>query len=191
VANAKEKAERLAPMRAEIEAALSETPPPTVHELSVRLGRTCAALKYHFPELCAALLKRIPERKRFFDQPAITLMEQASKEEPAPSMPIVAARVGKSAHRLRMLHADLFQTIKDRHRQQRSLDAASRLAAYKAEITSAIADLRQRGIRPSRKRVVHAIPCPSMSISHVIDQLIATTLHEVEGTPGKIAGGNC
>jgi hypothetical protein len=189
VANREDRARRLSRMRAEVDAALVETPPPTARELAIRLGCTDAALKYRFPELHAALLKRKSERRRWSNEPVIVLMRQASKEEPAPSARTVALRAGKSAHSLRVLNPDLFKTIKSRHREQRDLDAAGRRAAYRGEIAIAIAGLRQRGIKPSRLRVINAIPNPSMRNSHVIDELIATSLREVEASPDQITGG--
>ena len=84
VANREEREQRLAPMRAAIEAALTEWPPPTVRDLISRFGCTEAALKYRFPDLYSAALTRLPERKQFFDEQTIVLMQRASKEEPAP-----------------------------------------------------------------------------------------------------------
>jgi hypothetical protein len=90
-----------------------------------------------------------------------------------------------------VLHADLFKTIKTRHHAQRRLDAANLRAAYRAEITSAIAGLLQRGITPSRRRVFAAIPHPSMRNSPIVDQQIIDSLREKEASPDKLAGGKC
>jgi AraC-like DNA-binding protein len=189
VANAKEKAERLAPMRIEIEAALSETPPPTVRELAIRLGCSDAVLKYRFPELRAALLKRMPARKQFVDGQVLDLMQRVSLEEPPPSIGEVARRSGKSVGYLRALRPGLFHAIKARHFARRKLEASNRRAAYRAEINSAITELRQCGIKPSRKRVIAAIPQPSMRSCHIIDHQIAESLREVEASPGNLTGG--
>ena len=41
-----------------------------------------SVLKYRFPELRAALLKRLPERKRFIDEQLLDVIQRASIEEP-------------------------------------------------------------------------------------------------------------
>ena len=191
VANREEREQRLAPMRAAIEASLTEWPPPTVRDLTSRFGCTEAALKYRFPDLYSAALTRLPERKQFFDEQTIVLMQRASKEEPAPPVRTVAARTGRSAHCLRVLHADLFKTIKTRHHARRKVDAANLRTAFRTEIASAIGDLLQRGIKPSRHRVFAAILHPSMRNSHIVDQQIIASLREKEASPEKFAGGKC
>jgi AraC-like DNA-binding protein len=188
-ANKTEKAERLAPMRAAVESALTEHPPPTACELATRLGCTDSVLKYRFPELRAALLKRLPERKRFMDEQLVNAIQRASIEEPAPSIEAVAQRVGKSEERLRTTHRDLWKLIKSRHRAQQQLEAASRRATFRAEIACAVVELRQRGITPSRLKVFASIPNPSMRSTSIIDQQIAATLREMEGSPANIATG--
>jgi hypothetical protein len=191
VANREEREQRLAAMRAAIEASLTEWPPPTVRDLTSRLGCTEAVLKYRFPDLYSTALTRLPERKQFFDEPLIALMQRASKEEPAPSVRTVAARADKSAHCLRVLHADLLKTIKTRHHAQRRVDAANLRTAFRTEVASAITDLLQRGIQPSRHRVFAAIPHPSMRNSHIVDQQIIASLREKEASSDKLAGGKC
>jgi formate dehydrogenase maturation protein FdhE len=178
-------------MRAAIEASLTEWPPPTVCDLTSRFGCTEAVLKYRFPDLYSAALTRLPERKQFFNEQTIVLMHRASKEEPAPPVRTVAARTGRSAHCLRVLHANLFKTIKARHHAQRKVDAANLRTAFRTEIASAITDLLQRGIKPSRHRVFAAILHPSMRNSHIVDQQIIASLREKEASPEKFAGGKC
>ncbi len=189
VANKTEKAQRLAPMRDAVEAALKESPPPAVRALAVRLGCTDAVLKYRFPELRAALLRRLPERKRFIDQQLVDLLRRASIEEPPPSMDAIALRVGKSAERLRTTHRDLLKMIKSRHSARKNSEAASRRATFRAEIASAVMELRQRGIKPSRLKVFASIPNPSMKSTLIIDQQIAATLREMEASPANTATG--
>jgi TniQ len=191
VANKQEKAERLASMRAVIEAALAETLPPTVPEVAARLGCTSKFVQYHFPELHTALIKRQPERKRFLDHQVIALMQEASREAPPPPISVVAARTAKSVHCLRVIDADLVKTIKKRHREQKALDAEQRRVAFRNQIAAAIADLRLRGISPSRKRVVAAISNPAMRNSHIVDQEITAHLPEREARPVTVAGGKC
>jgi len=188
-ANKAEKAERLAPMRAAVESALTEHPPLAACELAARLGCTDSVLKYRFPELRAALLKRLPERKRFMDEQLVNAIQRASIEEPAPSIEAVAQRVGKSEERLRSTHRDLWKLIKSRHRARKNSEAASRRATFRAEIACAVMELRQRGITPSRLKVFALIPNPSMKSTSIIDQQIAATLREMEGSPANIATG--
>jgi hypothetical protein len=187
VANRTEKAQRLAPMRAAFEAALQESPPPSVRDLAARFGCTDAALNYRFPALVAALVKRLPERKRFFDEQLLDVIQRALTEEPPPSMKSVAMRAGKGAPYLRVLHPELFEVIQNRHAAQKKLDAVRRRIAYRAEITCAVTELLQRGITPSRRKVSALILHPSMKSSHIIDQQIVATLREMEASLANIA----
>jgi hypothetical protein len=189
IANKTEKTQRLAPMRDAIETALTETPPPATRELAARLGCTEAVMKYRYPELNAALIKRLPERKRFLKEQLLIVIRKALIEDPPPSMETVAARVGKNAAYLRSLDPDLFKTIRSRHQAQRESDAASRRIAFRAEIACAVADLLQRGLTPSRLKVLAAIPHPSMKSSLILDQQIVATLREIEALPANIATG--
>jgi len=172
-----------------IEAALSENPPPAARELAARLGSTGAVIKYRYPELHAALIKRLPERKRFIAEQLLIVIRRALTEDPPPSMKTVAARVGKNAAYLRSLHPDLFKTIRSRHEAQRQADAASRRIAFRAEIACAVAALLQRGLTPSRLKVFAAIPHPSMRSTFILDQQIVATLREIEASPANIATG--
>jgi hypothetical protein len=117
-------------MRVAVEAALNESPPPTVRALAARLGCTDAVLNYRFPALVAILVKRLPERKRFFDEQLLDVIRRALTEEPPPSMKSVAMRAGKGAAYLRVLHPELFETIQNRYDAQKKLDAVTRRIAY-------------------------------------------------------------
>ena len=66
-----------------------------------------------------------------------------------------------------------------------------RRTAYRSEITSAIGDLRHRGIMPSRLRVFAAMLRSSMRNSRIVDQQIAASLREVNAPPSNIACGKC
>ena len=72
-----------------------------------------------------------------------------------------------------------------------TLDAFRRRTAYRSEITSAIGDLRRRGITPSRLTVFAAMPRSSMRHSQIVDQQIAASLRGVETPPSNIASGKC
>jgi hypothetical protein len=189
VANKAEKVQRLATMRRSVEAALTEHPPPATRELAARLGCTDSVLKYRFPDLWAALLKRLPERKRFIGEQLLKVIQLASIEEPPPSTGTVAQRVGKSKQRLRTTHPDLLRMIQSRHQARKNLEAANRRATFRAEITRAVVDLRQRGIKPSRLKVFAAIANPSMKSTFILDQQIAATLREMERSPANIGSG--
>jgi len=182
VANKAEKAKRLAPMREAFEAALTENPPPTIRMLAVRLRCTEAVLKYRFPELQAALLKRLPERTDFIKAQLIKLMQRASIEEPPPSVKVVAERAARSAGHLRAIDRGLCKIIRERHYEQTRADGTARRDAFRVEIAHAVVELLHRGLTPSRRKVTAAIPNPSLRNSHIVDQQIATTLREIEAS---------
>ena len=98
-------------------------------------------------------------------------------------METVAQRVGKGAAYLRGIHPDLFSVIKSRHHLRRNTEAARRRAEFRAEISRAVTELRQRGINPSWRKVFASIPSPSMRSTHILSRQIAATLREMEVSP--------
>jgi TniQ len=186
VANKEEKAEHLAPMRAAIESALTESPPPTVRGLAASLGCTEGVLKYRFPELRAALLKRLPERKRFLDTQLLDLIQRAAIP---PSMGAVAKRAGRSRVYLRALQPDLFKQLRAvimrndlRTRPRCRLSTGQRSLASSWNFGTAAS-------RTSRLKIFLAIQQPSMRNSHIVDQQIAASQREMEVSPANMAAG--
>jgi hypothetical protein len=169
--------------------ALDEQPVPTLKELARRLGHHSHVLRSRFPELCAALVARQPERKRLEREHIGKKPEAALEQDPAPPMQVVAHSVGRNQHHLRVIFPDLYGKIKHRFVEYQKTVRSQRRVEFLAQVRRAVIELCERGINPSRKRVMSAIENPSMRWTQVLDRYIVQTLREMEAEsctrPGK------
>ncbi len=163
--------------------ALDEEPVPTLKELAGRLGHHPHVLRSRFPELCAALVERLPERKRLERERIRKQLEAALQQSPAPPMQVVAQSVGRNQHHLGVIFPDLYGKIKRRYVDHQKIVRAQRRVQFLAQVRKAAMELCERGINPSRKHVMSAIEDPSMKWTQVLDRYIAQTLREMEAEP--------
>jgi hypothetical protein len=160
--------------------ALEEHPAPSMRELAVQLGHTANALHNRFPELSAALAARIPERRLFEREHLRARLQNALALTPPASMKDVARLIGRDANYLRALFPGLCRQITGRLMDEKRRSSDERRLRFRAEIRTAVIDLCERGINPSRKRVFSAIVNPSMRCCHTLDAHIAQTIRELE-----------
>lgn len=79
--------------RQTLEAALDhEDPPPTIWELTRRLGYPIGSLERFLPDLCRALIKKSQERTQFYLSRAEQILRAALDETPPPSLCEIARR---------------------------------------------------------------------------------------------------
>jgi hypothetical protein len=160
--------------------ALEEHPAPSMRELADRLGHTANALRSRFPELSAALAAHIPERRLFEREHVRDRLQGALALTPPASMKDVARLIGRDVNYLRALFPGICRQITSRYFDEKRRASDERRLRFCAEIRTAVIDLCERGINPSRKRVFAAIARPSMRCSHALDRQIAVTLRELE-----------
>jgi TniQ len=169
--------------------ALDEQPVPTLKELARRIGHHPHLLRSRFPELCAALVERLPERKRLERERIRRQLEDALQQNPAPPMQAVAQSVGRNQHHLGVIFPDLYGKIKRRYVEHQKIVRGQRRVQFLAQVRKAVLELCERGINPSRKHVMSAIEDPSMKWTQVLDRYIAQTLREMKAesrlTPSK------
>ncbi len=159
--------------------ALLESPAPLMKEVASRLGYTVTALRARFPALSAALAARIPERRLFERERMRNRLQAALELNPAPPVKGIARFIGRDPSYLRAIFPELCRQITDRYVEETRKISTRRKLQFCAEIRSAVADLRERGINPSRKQVFAAIINPSMRSTHILDQQIAQTLRDL------------
>jgi hypothetical protein len=157
---------------------LGETPALSVREVSVRIGLPIYAIRRRFPLLAAALMARNPERRQYERDWLVKQLQSTLVLNPAPSMTEVARSLDKPREQLKKLFPDLFQQVRGRYLQGQKEESAQNHQRFRAEIRQSVTDLCQRGIIPSRKRVIAAIVNPSMRSTRILDQQIAQTLHD-------------
>jgi hypothetical protein len=160
--------------------ALDEQPVPTLKEMARRIGHYPHLLRSRFPELCAALVAQLPERKRLQRERIRKQLEDALQQNPAPPMQVVAQSVGRNQHHLGVIFPDLYRKIKRRYVEHQKTVRAQRRVQFLAQVRKAVIELCERGINPSRKHVMSTIENPSMKCTQVLDRYIAQTLREME-----------
>ena len=160
--------------------AMDEQPVPTLKELARRVGHHPHLLRSRFPELCAALVARLPERKRLQRERIRKQLEDALQQNPAPPMQVVAQSVDRNQHHLGVIFPDLYGKIKRRYVEHQKIVRAQRRVQFLAQVRKAVIELCERGINPSRKHVMSAIENPSMKWTQVLDRYIAQTRREME-----------
>jgi hypothetical protein len=170
-------------VRDAITKALDEEPVPTLRELAARVRHHPHVLRGRFPELCAALVARLPERKRLERERIRKNLEDALEQNPAPPMQVVAQSLGRNQAHLRILFPDAYQKIMRRYVEHQKIVRSQRRAEFLAQVRKAVMALCQRGINPSRKHVMAAIENPSMKWTQVLDRYIAQSLREMEAEP--------
>ena len=152
-----------------------------------RIGYTVGSLTYRFPDLCAKLVARLPERKLFLHQQQSAVIRLALSEESVPSLKSIAGRVGMTAPYLRTLHPDVCAQIQKGQTDRKNKLASIKRAAFQEEIRAAVLNLSQLGIAPSRKRVFDSIRNPSLRSTKILDRQIAVTKLEVQVASGAWA----
>ncbi len=180
-ANRKDRAERLAIMRAECLAALQQGTPPSIREIAARVGCSEQAFSYRFPDLYAGLVQAAPERKRLLREEVRSQISVALHEDPAPSLDCVASRVGKNALQLLAQHPDVAREIRSRYNARQQADGARRHAQYREQIRTAADDLSERGLPLSRKKIMAAIPSPVMNHCRIVDDELRNIRQQLRG----------
>jgi len=176
--------QRLDATREQCASVLLQVPPPTIREMAGTVGCTESAFRYRFPDLCAQLIERAPERKRILREQLQLQIARALSEDPPPSINNVASRVGKDARYLVTLYPDLAREIRSRHRSHQQAHSAERRARYRQQIRAAANELRKRGLPLSRKKVIAAMPDPVMHHCHIVDDELAEILRQPGGDQG-------
>jgi AcrR family transcriptional regulator len=166
--------------RERVAAAADQALPLTVKEVAAQVGLTVSMLNHRYPDLCEKIVARASERK------ALELERQrrefqAALDEPAlPTTEALSARIGVGLKHFGKIHPDLYAQYRERSDEARRLAHANRRAAFEAEIRSAAIELIDRGLYPSRRRVILAIPNPSMRHSQILSRQVAAILLEIK-----------
>jgi hypothetical protein len=106
-------------MRRALEAVLAESPPPSMIRVARRLGRTTSGLKYHFAELCAAIVTRYENYRRKLlrkeGEKGRRALKTALKDEACPSVAEVARRIKWGFLKLSRRFPELCREVSNKH----------------------------------------------------------------------------
>jgi len=164
--------------REDVAAAADQMPAPTIGEVAAQFGVTEETLTYRYPDLCDKIVARISERKTRELERHRHELQAALMEDPLPSAEAISARTGLTLKYLGRIHPDLYAQYRKRTDEARRLAVSNRRAAFEAEIRSATIELIDRGLYPSRRRVLKAIPNPSMRHPKILTRQTAAMLLE-------------
>lgn len=150
---------RLERMRRVLRNALHEDPPPTLTDLSNRLGYSHSAfLRRHEPTACDQLLARhrasLAKRKADLEKVATA----ALGETPVPSLRAVCRRLDITVPFMNKHFYAVSRMIVEQHRQCLSAETANRRALLLCQIPDIATALQNRGLYPSVPRIVERLP---------------------------------
>jgi len=179
------KQDRLQSMRRTLRNALHEHPPPTLTDLSHRVGYSHSAiLRRHEPALCDQLMAQyrfyITKRRSGLEKEAMA----ALRETPAPSLRAVCRRLDITVPFMNKHFPAEARMIIEQHRRFVSAETAHRRERLFHDIHAVAAELQSRGIYPSVERVAERIPersrCDWKTISSAVREarnVLATGPH--------------
>jgi AraC-like DNA-binding protein len=140
--------------RQALRTALEEEPPPSLDQISKRLGfGSPTPLRNYFPDLYQALVARRANYQANRRDEIRSALEAILSEEQPPTIPAVCKRVGLSESWLYSLYPDLIRAIAARHRIRRDRLMKDRREGSRKEVFQIVADLHRQGERPSQALV--------------------------------------
>lgn len=150
-------------IRRVLETALKEDPPPTLTEVSRRVGYLdFQPLQRSFPTLCVALQDRRKEYRSRRSAELRTAFEALLSEDPPLSVRKAFQRVGVHDKVLRDKFPDLVIAIASRYLKHRAETSERRKDLLRKEIRRIVVQLYHQGIFPSSTRVTRLLPTTSL-----------------------------
>ncbi len=154
---------RVEQLRHDVRAALFEQPPPTLRELSQRLGfQTSTTLRFWMPDLADELIKRRAEHTANQIVKLRAVLSEALQEVPAPSFNSVARRLQCSTSFLMEKHPDLCHAIALRFLQQQKMMTRERRTLLDEEVLRIAKGLKAQGQDPTQVRIVRLLSSGSL-----------------------------
>jgi hypothetical protein len=174
-------------IEATLKSALAEDPPPTLKQIANRLGlRTPILLHQWFPNLCKLLAARRPEyHKKRLARIRIRL-QAALKEDLAPLLQAIAARVGLDRSYLAMLFPDIWRRLRARSAEQRTRETKLRRETLRQEVREITQKLLKTGTPPTRRRVASMITESPIKFGPLLIPEIRKLEAEVRGQQVKL-----
>jgi hypothetical protein len=150
-------------LRAVVIAAIAELPPPTLRDLSHRLGfQTSTTLRYWVPDLADQLLKNRAEHMAAEKARCHAVLTAVLSECPAPTLNSVARRLQCSNSFLNEHHPELCHAIAARHSREQKQMKGQRLRFLDDEVLEIARKLRARGLNPTQPRIVSLLRAGSI-----------------------------
>lgn len=145
-------------VRRKLEEILLEEPPPTLDEITERLGyRANTYLRHYFPDLCSGIVQRhAKSRKASFRSLGDQLRAILHEKQPV-SLRTAARRLGRNPSHLGTQFPEIAQAITKRYRLFLAKQSRQRKKQGAARIRATALELHSNGQYPSRKRIVRVL----------------------------------
>ncbi|HEX8162900.1 MAG TPA: TniQ family protein [Pyrinomonadaceae bacterium] len=162
-----------------LRAALNENPPPSLQEVSRRLGKGGSTVTLHkkFPEESRVIIERYcAHHKRRLDDESIEKKLRAALEiVPPPSMPEVSRDMGVSRPTLLSKFPELYKAVSNRFAVYRREEDARKRENARSEIKTICEQALREGVYPSDALVRSqlSIPCQSEALSKIRREVLA------------------
>lgn len=156
-----------------LRAALNEEPPPSLQEVSRRIGKGASTTTLHkrFPEESREIVEkyRAAKKRRLDDKAIEKKLRAALERDPPPSTPELSREVGVASATLYRKFPELFRRISNRFAVFRRQRDARNKEQARAEIKAICECSLREGVYPSdalvRSRL--SVPCQSATISEI------------------------
>jgi hypothetical protein len=149
-------------LRNAVSKAILEKPPPTLHELSRRLGfQTSTTLRSWVPDLADRLKETCSAYAAGETTKLRVALSVILQEDPA-SFASVARRLRRSPSSLKEKVPDLCSAIASRHQQQRAATTQERRKVLEDEVWRIAKDLKAKGQNPTQSRILPLLPDGSL-----------------------------
>lgn len=149
------KKHRTEELRAVVIAAIAEQPPPTLRDLSHRLGfQTSTTLRFWAPDLADQLLKKRAVHMAAEKARCHAVLTAVLSECPAPTLNSVARRLQCSNSFLNEHHPELCHAIAARHSREQKQMKGQRLRFLDDEVLEIARKLKAKGLNPTQPRII-------------------------------------
>lgn len=135
----------------------NENPPPSLTNISQRLGYEIKTLRRYYPELCKLIVERHRRWSNKEETAAYLQLLMEDNEYPFPSVVQVSKRIGRSTSYLRDNFPAYCKQISSNYYRDREQAKLNRVQQRCEEIRQVMFALHAEGIYPSRFRVESAL----------------------------------
>lgn len=160
--------------------ACKEEPPPTIGEISRRLGPGCstASIRTKFPQEYRAIVERHARFRRRFDYEAIEkILRDSLGQEPPQSFAAICRRLGVPQTNVLRAHPEICALVQRRYVLYQREEIERRRALVVEEIEANVKIMLQEGVRPtiwalkSKRRVPCGKPRFETECRRILSQL--------------------
>lgn len=154
-----------------LQAALLESPPPSMKEVALRLEVTKLTLRHHFLDLYSAISSRHNEYEKNKRLQEIQIFLEAvleSEEYPPPSMQEVARRFNCGSKHLRKHFPDKCRAISKRYLEYKKACGMKRREMLRQEIWQIGCHLHAQGVELTNSNVSQLLRQPKKMLNHEV-----------------------